>query len=62
MESNKRYLNEKIIRNAYEEGYKKLERFIRKHDALIIEDEFSQKIVDLIIDGDAELRIKTLMN
>tara|TARA_R110000803_G_scaffold152820_2_gene217796 strand:+ start:58 stop:249 length:192 start_codon:yes stop_codon:yes gene_type:complete len=60
---NKRYLNEKSIRQVYGDGgYEKLEVFIRKPDALIVEDEFSQKIVDLIIEGDSELRIKTLIN
>jgi hypothetical protein len=59
---NKRYLNEKSIRTVYgDSGYGRLASYIRSPDALIIEDEFSQKIVDLIIEGDSELRIKTLM-
>ncbi len=58
---NKRYLSEKTIRQAYEGGHEKLVEFIRKPDALIMMDEFSQKIVDLILEGDSELRIKTLM-
>ncbi len=60
---NKRYLSEKTIRKTYEDGgYERLERFIRQPDALIMTDEFSQKIFDLIIEGDSELRIKILIN
>jgi hypothetical protein len=63
MSFNKRYLNEKSIRQVYGDGgHIKLISYIRSPDALIIEDEFTQKIVDLIIEGDSELRIKTLMN
>jgi hypothetical protein len=59
----KRYLNEKSIRQVYGDGgYIKLTSYIRSPDALIIEDEFTQKIVDLIIEGNSELRIRTLIN
>ena len=59
---NKRYLKEDNIRNVYKDGgYDRLVDYIRKPDALMVSDEFSQKIVDLIIEGDSELRIKTLM-
>ena len=59
---NKRYLKEENIRNVYNDGgYDRLVDYIRKPDALIISDEFTQKIVNLIIEGDSELRIKTLM-
>ncbi len=43
-------------------GYTRLASYVRSPDALIIQDEFTQKVVDLIIEGDSELRIKTLMN
>ena len=60
---NKRYLNEKSIRQVYSDGgYIKLISYVRSPDALLIEDEFSQKIVDLVIEGDSELRIKTLIS
>jgi hypothetical protein len=59
---NKRYVNEENIRKVYEEGgYDSLVDYIRKPDALMVSDEFSGKIVDLMIEGDSELRIKTLM-
>ena len=53
---NKRYLNEKSIRQVYGDGdYIKLMSYVRSPDALIIEDEFTQKVVNLIIEGDSEL-------
>jgi hypothetical protein len=58
---NKRYLNEESIRVIYKGGYGKLERFIREPDALIVEDEFTQKIVNLVIEGNSKIRIKILM-
>jgi hypothetical protein len=55
---NKRYLNEKSIRQVYSDGgHIKLISYIRSPDA-----EFTQKIVDLIIEGDSELKIKTLIS
>lgn len=60
---NKRYLNEKSIRQVYNDGgHERLVEFIRKPDALIIEDLFSQKITDLVIQGDSEIKIRTLIN
>ena len=60
---NKRYLNEKSIRQVYGDGdYIKLMSYVRSPDALIIEDEFTQKVVNLIIEGDSELKIKTLIS
>jgi hypothetical protein len=60
---NKRYLNEKSIRDVYGDGeYIKLLSYVRSPDALMIEDEFTQKIVDLIIEADSEMKIKILIN
>ena len=63
MSFNKRYLNEKSIRVVYEDGgYEKLVDYITKPDSLVTMDKFSNKVVDLIIEGDTELQIKTLIN
>ncbi len=46
---NKRYINEKIIRTIIkEDGLHTLINFIKKSDALIIEDEFSIEICSII--------------
>lgn len=59
---NKRYLDEKNIRIVYRDGgYDKLVDYIKKPDALMILDKFSEKIVNLIIEGDSEIKIKTLI-
>jgi hypothetical protein len=36
--------------------------YITKPDALVTMDKFSNKVVDLINEGDTELQIKTLIN
>lgn len=46
---NKRYINEKIIRDVVrEDGLESLIKLIKKPDALIIEDDFSSKVCDII--------------
>jgi len=46
---NKRYINENIIRDVIrEEGFQALIDFIKKPDALIIEDELSSEICSII--------------
>lgn len=50
---NKRYVNEKIIRTIIrEDGLQALIDFIKKSDALIIEDEFSTEICSIIVEND----------
>jgi hypothetical protein len=59
---NKRYVDEESLRKVYKEGgYQELEKYLRKPDAVLMRDKFSQMIFDLIIEGDSEMRIKTIM-
>ena len=46
---NKRFVNEEVIRKILrEEGFQYLINFIKKPDALIIEDELSEKVCKII--------------
>lgn len=46
---NKKYINEETIRNTVkEDGLESLIKLIKKPDTLIIEDDFSSKICDII--------------
>lgn len=50
---NSRYIDEKMIRSLLkEEGLEYLIQYVKKPDTLIIEDEFSEKICDIIRDND----------
>jgi len=56
---NKRYINEEKIRQVLkEEGLQYLIDFITKPDALIIEDEFSEKVCDIIRDNEKKAFMK----
>jgi hypothetical protein len=49
MSFNKRYIDEEVIRTILrEDGFKTLIDFVRSPDALIINDNFSQKVCDII--------------
>lgn len=52
---NKRYINRKGISAKYREGFDALSRYISAPDCLIIEDEFSEKIVDIVLNDDARI-------
>ena len=46
---NKRYVNEEIIRTVLrDDGFENLIQFIRNPDVLIIEDDFSTKVCQII--------------
>ena len=46
---NKRFVNEEIIRTILrEDGFQSLIDFIKKPDALIMEDDFSTKVCEII--------------
>jgi hypothetical protein len=56
---NKRFITEDLLRQIYKnDGYQLLIDNITKPDALYIGDEFSEKIVDLISNGESEEMIK----
>jgi hypothetical protein len=52
---NKRYINKEGIIIKYREGLESLVRFISMSDCLIIEDEFSEKIVDIVMNDDGHI-------
>jgi hypothetical protein len=49
---NKRYINKEGIISNYKMGLERLIEFIQKPDCIIIEDKFSEKIVDIILNDD----------
>ena len=49
---NKRYINKEGIIMKYKEGLESLVRYISMSDCLIIEDEFSEQIVDIVMNDD----------
>ena len=56
---NKRYINEKKIKQILkEEGLQYLIEFIKKPDALIIEDDFSSQVCDVIRENEAKTFMK----
>ena len=52
MEFNKRYINKEGIIMKYKEGLESLVRYISMSDCLIIEDEFSEQVVDIVMNDD----------
>ena len=62
MSFNKRYLDEEGIRVNYKEGLQNLYNYIIKPDALIITDEFSEKVVKIMMGDNPEKEIKELIN
>jgi hypothetical protein len=59
---NKRFITEDAIKKVYkEQGYEGLVNYITKPDALLIRDEFSDKIVTLINEKNSKKRVEILM-
>ena len=59
---NKRFINEEIIRTILrEDGFQSLIDFIKKPDALIIEDEFSTKVCDIITENEEKYILEKLL-
>jgi len=50
----KRYISKEGIAIKYREGFNSLARYISSPDCLIIEDDFSEKVVDIVMNDDAE--------
>ena len=46
---NKRYINKESLMEYKKQGLQSLINFIKKPDSLIIEDEFSQKVCNVIL-------------
>lgn len=56
---NKRFITEDLLREIYNrDGYQLMVDNITKPEALYIGDEFSEKIVDLISNGESEEKIR----
>ena len=49
---NKRYINKECVIMKYKEGLESLVRYISMSDCLIIEDEFSEQVVDIVMNDD----------
>ena len=49
---NKRYINKENVIMKYKEGLESLVRYISMSDCLIIEDEFSEQVVDIVMNDD----------
>ena len=59
---NKRYVNEEIIRTILrEDGLESLIDFIKKPDALIIEDDFSTKVCEIIRENEKKYVLEKLL-
>lgn len=52
---NKRYINREGIIIKYKEGLESLVRYISMPDCLVIEDEFSEKVVDIVLNDDGQI-------
>lgn len=57
---NKRYINREGIKTKYREGLESLVRYISSPDCLIIEDEFSEKIVDIVLNDDSHIALEKI--
>lgn len=59
---NKRFVNEEIIRTVLrEDGFQSLIDFIKKPDALIIEDDFSSKVCEIIKENEEKYILEKLL-
>jgi hypothetical protein len=59
---NKRYLNERILRTVLADGgFQDLINFVRKPDALIIEDDFSRKVSEIILETEDKYILEKLL-
>jgi hypothetical protein len=52
MEFNKSHISKESIISRYRDGLESLVRYISMSDCLIIEDEFSERVVDIVLNDD----------
>ena len=52
---NKNYINREGIIMKYREGLESLVRYISMSDCLVIEDDFSEYVVDIVLNDDGQL-------
>jgi hypothetical protein len=55
MEFNKNYINKESIITKYKEGLESLVRYISMSDCLVIEDDFSENVIDIVLNDDGQL-------
>ena len=55
MEFNNNYINKESIITKYKEGLESLVRYISMSDCLIIEDDFSEHVIDIVLNDDGQL-------
>lgn len=60
MEFNKNYINKESIITKYKEGLESLVRYISMSDCLIIEDDFSEHVIDIVLNDDGQLASKKI--
>jgi len=52
MEVGKSYINKKNIFSKYMEGMSTLIEFIQNNECIVIEDKFSEEVVDIVLNDD----------
>lgn len=57
---NKRYINKEGIIMKYKEGLESLVRYISMPDCLVIEDEFSEYVIDIVLNDDGLIANKKI--
>ena len=57
---NKRYINKENVIMKYKEGLESLVRYISMSDCLIIEDEFSEQVVDIVMNDDGYIAVEKI--
>lgn len=55
MEFNKRHINKEGIITKYREGLESLVRYISMSDCIVIEDDFSEYVIDIVLNDDGQV-------
>jgi len=62
MSFNKRYVNEEVLRTVLrEDGFQALIDYVKKPDALIMEDDFSSKVCSIILENEEMYILEELL-
>jgi hypothetical protein len=65
MEINTNYINKQSIITKYKEGLESLIRYIAMSDCIVIEDDFSEYVVDVVMNDDGQVaheKIEKILN
>jgi len=52
---NKNYINKEGIITKYKEGLESLVRYISMSDCIVIEDDFSEYVIDIVLNDDGQV-------